>query len=371
MIKQEYAYWMALAHMRTLWNARKNEWIVRCFEEKMDIIGFFNCSIEQWKELFAMTDKEIELVTAAIGELPNYSFMVEDLLEQGYEMIPITSPDYPPMMKKNLKRTYAPPLIYVKGNKQLLKESIIAIVGSRNANEISLCFADNVAKTAAQNSKVVVSGFAKGVDKQALDSTLTYQGKSIIVLPQGIMTFGTGFKKHYKEIANGSVLVLSTFQPKAPWGVELAMARNPIIYGLAESIYVAESDSKGGTWSGVIDGLKKEREIFVRVPLPSEKNANTQLIQHGATPVNEQGIEVDNSWARDILEERSSIESKIINLLSKGEYTSKDIITRLSLDWTTAKMTGFLKQHSNIEIIKKSTLKFRVKGFPKEANLFE
>jgi DNA processing protein len=132
---------------------------------------------------------------------------------------------------------------------------------------------------------VVVSGFAKGVDKQALDSALKYKGQSIIVLPQGIMTFGAGFKTYYRQIVDGDLLVLSTFHPKAPWKVELAMARNPIIYGLAREVYVAESNEKGGTWYGVVDGLKKGRKIYVRKPEENEKNANEKLIGMGAIPV--------------------------------------------------------------------------------------
>ena len=143
-----------------------------------------------------------------------------------------------------------------------MHEKSIAIVGSRNASDKSLEFTDNIAKLASKEYKVVVSGFAKGVDKQALDSAIKYKGQSIIVLPQGIMTFGSGFKKYYKQIVDGDVLVLSTFFPKAPWKAELAMARNPIIYGLADEIYVAESSDKGGTWSGVVDGLRKNRKIL-------------------------------------------------------------------------------------------------------------
>ena len=119
-----------------------------------------------------------------------------------------------------------------------------------------------------------VSGFAKGVDKQALDSAINYKGQSIIVLPQGIMTFGSGFIKYYKQIVDGDVLLLSTFFPKAPWKAELAMARNPIIYGLADEIYVSESSDKGGTWSGVVDGLRKNRKIYVRQTDLYENTAN-------------------------------------------------------------------------------------------------
>jgi predicted Rossmann fold nucleotide-binding protein DprA/Smf involved in DNA uptake len=65
--------------------------------------------------------------------------------------------------------------------------------------------------------------------------------QSIIVLHTGIMTFGSGFKKYYKQIIDGNVLVLSTSFQKHQWKAELAMARNPVIYGLADEIFVAES----------------------------------------------------------------------------------------------------------------------------------
>jgi predicted Rossmann fold nucleotide-binding protein DprA/Smf involved in DNA uptake len=70
------------------------------------------------------------------------------------------------------------------------------------------------------------------------------------------------------------------------------MARNPIIYGLAEEIFVAESSEKGGTWSGVIDGLRKNRKIFVRMPDADESNANKILISRGAIAVDDNGVPV-------------------------------------------------------------------------------
>ena len=369
-MKQEYAYWIALAHLPRMKTARKNELIVRFFEEKQNIVDFFQCEKSDWQNLFSLNEKEIELLNNAKNELANYSFLVEDLLEQGYDIIPITSPDYSPIIKNNLKRAYSPPLIYTKGNKQIMKENSIAIVGSRKAEAISLEFTDNVAKTASKDYKVVVSGFAKGVDKQALDSAIKYKGQSIIVLPQGITTFKSGFKKYYKQIINGDVLVLSTFFPKAPWSVQLAMARNSIIYGLAKEIYVAESSEKGGTWSGVVDGLRKGRNIFVRTPLSSEKNANNLLIQKGAIPVDSQGDKIENYSFQEmkalVVNKPSStledVDSKIIKLLSLGVFSSKEIIKRLKIDWTTRKLTNYLKKNQNIEVLnKKSPMKFTIK----------
>lgn len=262
-MKNEATYWAALAHLPNWGYGKINSLIVRFFhDEKMSIEDFFNLSHSAWSDKFQLDQKDISDLQKAKSELPGNAFFVDNLINQGYELIPITSSDYSKLLKQNLKSSHSPALLYVKGNIKLLNERAIAIVGSRSAENISLEFTDNIARWASFSTKVVVSGFAKGVDKQALDSAIKYKGKSIIVLPQGITTFSSGFKAYYRQIVGGDVLVLSTFPPKAAWSVGLAMARNPIIYGLAEEIYVAESSEKGGTWAGVIDGLRKKEKNF-------------------------------------------------------------------------------------------------------------
>lgn len=362
---KELSYWLALAHIPTIKTKRKNEIVVRLFEQGKTIIDFFHFEESIWRNDYQLSDSETPLFKEAFSELSNYAFMVEDLLEQGYNILPITSNEYSPTLKKNLGRSQAPPVIYTKGNLQILKEKSIAIVGSRKANDISLSFTDNIAKKASTEYKVVVSGFAKGVDKQALDSAIKYKGQSIIVLPQGIATFNSGFKKYYKQIINGDVLVLSTFYPKAPWSVQLAMARNPIIYGLASEIYVAESSDKGGTWSGVMDGLRKGRTIYVRKSSPGEKNANDHLISKGAKAVDENGNLTDYSEEekeKSIVSEPENgtvgIEERIYDLLKSGAYDSKSIVEKLKIEWSARKVTSYLKKHKEIETIKGNPLKF-------------
>ena len=241
---------------------------------------------------------------------------------------------------------FSPPLLYAKGNKELLKETSIAIVGSRKANDDSLEFTKNVAQNAVKNYEVVVSGFAKGVDRTALEKTLEAHGRSIIVLPQGIMTFGSGFKKYYSQLIDGDILVLSTYHPKAPWSVGLAMGRNVYIYGLAEKIYVAESDAKGGTWSGVVDGLKKGREIFVRVLETDENNANDLLIMKGALPVNKNG-EIEHH------KELEGFEEKIKSILT-SPLSAKEIKEKTHLEIDTRKLSKMLSELSFIKKEKKN-----------------
>ncbi|MFZ4462504.1 MAG: DNA-processing protein DprA [Bacteroidales bacterium] len=383
-MKKEATYWIALAHLPKWGYGKINGLIVKFFhDEKITIEDFFNLPESIWNTKYQLDAKDISDLQRAKSELPNNAFFAEHLFNQGYELIPITSSEYSKTLKQNLKATHSPALLYVKGNKQILHEKSIAIVGSRAADGRSLEFTDNIAKLSSREFKVVVSGFAKGVDKQALDSAIRYKGQSIIVLPQGITTFNSGYKTYYKQIVDGDVLVLSTFHPKAVWSVGLAMARNPIIYGLAGEIYVAESSDKGGTWSGVIDGLRKGRKIFVRKPESNEKNANSLLIQKGAIPVDFNGAPYLNTVyteqpSNTILEHNQSIALESLNDIIQKVFigrplSAKEILDKTGLDWTTKKITTFIQKMDGIIIIKQGrTNKYTLKANqPEQKTLFE
>lgn len=374
----EITYWVTLASMPKMWTKRKNQLYVGCYTHvpQYSIVDLFE-SPDIRREL-GVTPEEEELFAVAHQQLPNNAFLAEDLFSQGYDIIPITSADYPRALKKNLKFG-APCVLYVKGNKQLLNAASTAIVGSRDANSTSLEFTTNIANKVTAEDKTVVSGFAKGVDRQALDSAIQACGKSIIVLPQGITTFASGFKQYYQQIHQGQVTVISTFHPKAPWSKEFAMARNSIIYGMSTEIFVAQSDSKGGTWSGVIEGLKKGQKIYVRVPDDNESNANLQLIQKGGIGVDMFGnVSLDlkmcsepnyhyNPASEDSFQ--NDIKNQILKLLV-GKKMSKDIITELKLDWSDARMKKFLRSLKEVGEEKKSGKIFFYKAGYEEQTLF-
>lgn len=373
-------YWIAIAHLPRWQTDRINRLIIQIIhEKKLSWAAFFDCDRKGWKELFAFSDKELPDIENAKNDLPRLAFIAEQLQNEGFHLIPINSSEYPVILKKNLKTKSAPPVLYIKGRKGLLLEDAVAIVGSRNAGNEAIKFTDHIAKKCVGESKVIVSGFAKGVDKQALDSALEAHGKSIIVLPQGILTFQSGFKKYYEQIVNGEVLVMSTFFPKAGWDVGLAMARNVFIYGMAKEIFVAESDRKGGTWEGAMDGLNRHRKIYVRYPAQKEKNANLRLIEFGAVPmdINGDSIDLKSSQVKELFAGQNiksqigeqeadykspdrDIEKEVLKLLSNGSYSTNEIMLALRLDWNSRKLTGFLKKHPDIKIISGKPAKFRL-----------
>ena len=375
-------YWIAVAHLPKWHTERINRFIVQVVHEnQMDWSDFFGLDKKEWRNIFAFTDNELADIESAKRDLPRLAFIAEQLQNEGFQIIPVNSPGYPAVLKENLKVKGSPPVLYIKGRKELLQDDAVAVVGSRSAGKIALDFTDRVARKSVKESKVVVSGFAKGVDRQALDSAIAAHGKSIIVLPQGILTFQSGFKKYYEPIVNGDLLVLSTFFPKAGWDVGLAMARNAYIYGLAREIYVAETDSKGGTWEGAMDGLRRHRTVYVRIPEPGETNANRKLIDLGAVPVSMDGVVMnlvgessvelfEQTRSHDAKEPEAgydnaarAYEKEIFEFLKHGAFTSKEIRLALKIDWDARKLAAFLRKNPNVKAMPGKPVKFTRNDF--------
>lgn len=382
-------YWIAVAHLANWHKERINRFIINIIHENaMKWSEFFALNKNDWKELYPFLDKELNDLENTRKDLPRIAFIAEQLQNEGFQIIPINSQFYPKALKENLKIKDSPPILYIKGKKDLLQEEAVAIVGSRNAGNESLKFTDTITKKAVKEGRVIISGYARGVDRQALDSAIEANGKCIVVLPQGILTFQSGFNKYYEPIVDGQVLIVSTFPPKANWSVGLAMERNKYIYGLAREIYVAESDSKGGTWQGAMDGLKRGRKIYIRYPEAHEKNANMLLIEKGAIPVTIEGEIIDiqshiifssytstqlksvNEMELSYGNKNRDIEKEILELLKKGTFTAKQIIDELNLNWKSRKLTEFLKNCKNVQTVKGKPLKFTRNDVEYQKTLF-
>jgi len=148
-------YWIAISHLPK-WNMERiNRLIIQVIhEKKMSWSDFFESGKKGWLEIFALSEKELSDIESAKNELPRLAFIAEQLQNEGFQIIPIDSPDYPVVLKENLKIKSAPPILYVKGRRGLLQEDAVAIVGSGNAGSKTLEFTDHVAKKNVRESKV-------------------------------------------------------------------------------------------------------------------------------------------------------------------------------------------------------------------------
>ena len=168
------------------------------------------------------------------------------------------SPDYPDALRE-LKAF--PPVLWHRGNTGLLRQRAVGLCGSRDASPRGLCVAADVGRQAAEADTVLVTGLARGVDREAMRAVLDAGGAAIGVLAEGWERWTV--KGLEPAIEDGRLLVLSEFRPSALWRVGQAMQRNGTIVLLAEEMHLIEAGERGGTLDAGQRALRHGRSLFV------------------------------------------------------------------------------------------------------------
>ena len=192
-----------------------------------------------------------------------------------------SDPDYPHRLKKRLKLE-APPVLFGCGDRRLLDQTGVAVVGSRAALEEDLAYASRLGTGIASEGLGVVSGGAKGVDEAAMLGALGKDGAVIGVLAESLLRAATSAKFRQGLMGNRLVLV-SPFNPEAGFNVGNAMARNKYIYCLADAgVVVTTAKERGGTWNGAVENLKHSWvPLWVKEDADPE-SGNAALVSRGA-----------------------------------------------------------------------------------------
>ena len=189
---------------------------------------------------------------------------VEDWHRQAIWVVSRADEDYPSMLKKRLKSN-APALLYGCGEKGIAATGGLAIVGSRNVDQSSLEYTRKIARQVAEAQCTVVSGAARGVDREAMNAALEAGGKVTGVLTGDLKRTAMN-REHRNLLIEKRLLLVSPYDPSIGFNVGHAMQRNKVIYALADAgLVVQATENKGGTWAGAIEQLTKNYSVpYVR-----------------------------------------------------------------------------------------------------------
>ena len=209
-----------------------------------------------------------ERIVALLGRAGALGLALEKWQRAGLWVMTRSDPDYPTRLKRRLKFD-APPLLFGCGNRQLLEQEGIAVIGSRDATADDLVYATTLGGQLSRQGYAVISGGARGVDEAAMIGALNQAGAVVGVLADSLLRTATA-AKYRQGIMNNHVVLISPFNPEAGFDVGNAMARNKYIYCLADAaVVVATGKDKGGTWQGATENLKQGW-----VPLWVKQHAN-------------------------------------------------------------------------------------------------
>ena len=136
-------------------------------------------------------------------------FAVEEWARQGIWILSQEDDAYPETLRSRLKNL-APPLLFGAGNQEMLNLGGLGIVGSRDADDEALHFTREISERCAHERLVVISGGARGVDREAMHTALTSGGMVLGVLPEGIAKTAVT-RANRAPIAEGVLTLVSPY----------------------------------------------------------------------------------------------------------------------------------------------------------------
>ncbi|MDR0396327.1 MAG: DNA-processing protein DprA [Oscillospiraceae bacterium] len=169
--------------------------------------------------------------------------------------------EYPPLLREIAD---PPPLLYVRGRRDISDEWCVGVVGTRQPTAYGLRMTRQIAGDLARSGACVTSGFARGIDTAAHTAAVDAGGRTIAVMGCGVDVVYPPENVELLErvlASNGSVV--SEFPPGTePRGMHFPM-RNRLISGMSRGVLMVEGKQGSGALHTVSSAVDQNREVFI------------------------------------------------------------------------------------------------------------
>lgn len=317
-------------------------------KEIVSLPGFGNKIAEGWQRALQKGDWERNIDLACW---------------HGIDLITYKDKEYPVNL---LEITDFPLILYNKGNKGVLNQPSLAIVGTRSPSIYGAEVAEKFATDLAEMGFAIISGLARGIDSFAHRGALKAGGKTVGVIGSGLANI---YPKENlslaQEIAQSGTL-LSEFPMETPPDRQNFPQRNRIVSALSSSgIVLIEAAKKSGAMITVEKGLAQGKPIFA-VPGRIDYNSfegNHLLIKENKAKVVFSAKDVAG-MSPESVPLRSVKQTKVKPLLTVDEEKFLQIMPDVELDIEELEeITKMPVKNLNI-ILMSLVLKKMIKEYP-------
>ena len=246
-----------------------------------------------------------------------------------------------------------PPILFAKGQVELLNIEAIAIVGSRHASSAGNDNALNFSHALAKLGYVIVSGLAEGIDTSAHKGAIAANGLTIAVMGTGINKVYPHKNSALAEAISNCGLLLSEFPLDSKPMPYNFPKRNRIISGLSLGVIVVEASLKSGSLITARLGLEQGKEIFAMpssVHNPLAKGCHS-LIKQGAKLI-ESISDIEEEFP---LRSKPNLQNTQQNIAKGLETNSQDLVKFVGYEITTIsnimKSSGLKPQQLNCHLV--------------------
>lgn len=293
------------------------------------------------------------------------SEQVERLKSAGAALLPLVDELYP----EQLRQIYDPPVVlYALGRLELLREAMVAIVGSRRSSPYGAAVAERFGRELAASGVTVVSGMARGIDTAAhvgaLEGSSVSGCSTIAVFAGGLDVIYPAENRRLAERIAREGLIVTEHPFGVPTYPTSFPARNRIISGLSAGVVVVEGEQYSGSAVTARLALDQNREVFA-VPgniTSSLSYAPNLLIRQGAQLVQSvedilselpaetrrRAAERAEGRSQQVLPlpsdppQISGLRSQVLSLLNVDQATDLDTLTSRLVDFSPSEIIAAL-----------------------------
>ena len=238
-------------------------------------------SMSEFQPTLGLSADETSRLEGLLSRTDDLSRELNRLSRLGIYPLTRADSDYPQRYRQRLKDS-APAVLFYAGEKALLGQPGIAVVGSRHLDEAGQECAKFVGNACGISGQVLYSGGAKGVDTLSMESALEARGSAVGILADSLEK---AVRSRETALRRSDLCLVTPYSPNAGFSVGAAMGRNRLIYCLADYAIVVASDAEtGGTWAGATETLKNGWVPVFVLEHEQMPEGNKQLLQKGAIP---------------------------------------------------------------------------------------
>jgi len=184
-----------------------------------------------------------------------------------------------------VEERFAPSQMFLVGDLGLLTQGRrVAIVGSRRASETGLKRAARLARILAEQSVIVVSGLAEGIDTAGHRAAIAARGRTIAVLGTPVdRCYPPGNASLQDEIGARHLLV-SQFPVGQPVQKQNFILRNRTMALLSDASVIVEAGESSGSLSQGWEALRLGRPLFLMRSVVENPDLEwpQEMLDHGA-----------------------------------------------------------------------------------------
>ena len=217
------------------------------------------------------------------------------LTDGGMESIFYWDTTYPPQ----LREIYDPPVtLFVRGSLPDNGLLLAGIVGTRFPTGAARTAAFRLGFELAREGIGVVSGLARGIDREAHDGCTEAGGISVAVLGNGIdLMYPPSSMPAGRAILERGGAILSEYPPGIPPLRHHFPARNRIISGLCRSVVVVQAPERSGALITAEYALDQGRDLYVHAAGTSgATGAGTRRLAETGAPIINGSAEILREW---------------------------------------------------------------------------